>query len=90
MPNFITTQFSILTAFLLVCICLTLLARKGWTAYYYRRRFSLWDLLVATTLAAALAGLIVGIAGDKDGPRDWRFRDRSLEEEWQRAKAESK
>jgi hypothetical protein len=86
MLNYFATQFGILTTFLLVCACLTVLAHKGWAAYYYRRRFSLWDLLVVSTLAAAMTGLIVGIIRDKDGPRDWRFRDRDMDEEWQKAK----
>ena len=87
--NFLAIQLGILTAFLLVCACLTLLSQKGWAVYSLRRRFSLWDLLVAVTLAAALTGLIVGIVRDKEGPRDWRFRDKDLVEEWQRAKADA-
>jgi hypothetical protein len=85
MPNYIATQFGILVAFLLVCICLSYLAHKGWSVYYHRNRFSLKDLFVALTLVASLIGLLTGIARDKEGHRDWRFRNKG--EEWQRVKS---
>lgn len=85
MTNYVATQLGILTAFLLVCACLSYLAHQGWGAYYYRRRFSLKGVFVALTLVASLIGLLAGIARDKEGPRDMRFRN--LNEEWQRAKS---
>jgi len=67
MPNYLATQFGILTAFLLTCGCISYLAHNGWTVYYHCKRFSLKDIFVALTLVASLIGLVTGIARDKEG-----------------------
>ena len=61
-------ELGMLLAFMLACVCLTYLSHKGWGVIRQRWRFGLRDLFVAFTLAAAVIGLIIGMASqDKDG-----------------------
>jgi hypothetical protein len=70
-------EFGICTAGLVAVVCVGYLTRKGWIVLKQQRRFSLLDLLVAVTLAGALAGLIKGFAGDDKHGMPYR-----LDDEW--------
>ncbi|MGE3243918.1 MAG: hypothetical protein AB7G28_06100 [Pirellulales bacterium] len=75
-----------LIAFVLVCACLSYLVYHRWTAIRYRRRFSLFDLLVVVTLFAAAGGLVYGLRTDKSLRRHMWFHD--FYEEWREDQSE--
>lgn len=73
-------QLGMLISFVLVCACLSYLVHHRWTAIRYRRRFSLFDLLVLVTLIAAAGGLVYGLRTDKSPRRHMWFSE--FLEEW--------
>jgi hypothetical protein len=76
-------ELGILTAWLIAIACLAYLSRNGFQVFKQQRKFSLRDILVLLTLAAALLGAFIGLnREEKDGlfgPYPGKFGERTFQ-----------